>query len=379
MVLSSSEKVFEKYTEKDAQEKNALSSSNIAFKQYTEKDAEEKNLLDEITNAYRVVSEPRHSLHIKYLRETSEYHDIQAKRVKLSRKESISSFFENQYTTIKAWEESDQAKDLAAEEASLVLQARILHEEARRRENGSENYANGRNFMQLYTMDPEDSPVEENTAGAGRRPTDIQPSFQTDLAIAMNSHHPSPQSEDLWCPIIQAWLPSSALTAMHIFPHHQGQTTLDGIFGLHGHNKLNSVENGVLISTEIEIRISKGLLAIVPDVDDLKSHDEVNAWYLLNPRPYKIRVLDSNGWNINTWYPGQSVPMEERKTYKDLDNQRLMFRSNHRPRARYLYWQYCTSLLHHKWRTPKGRSTVRVAGPELPRRYPWDTTGPFIN
>ena len=64
--------------------------------------------------------------------------------------------------------------------------------------------------------------------------------------------------------------------------------------------------------------------------------------------------------------------------FKDLDEQKLVFRTNHRPRARYLYWQYCTSLLQKAWRQPKGNGNSTIA---LKREFGcncWGETGLFM-
>lgn len=125
--------------------------------------------------------------------------------------------------------------------------------------------------------------------------------------------------------------------------------------------------------------ISAGFLAIVPDVDDPSSREMVDAWHRIEPKPYKTRVLDPDGKGMDVYLPGGKGHFSckgERKRYRDLDNKPLSFRSNHRPRARYLYWRYCTSMLRKSWRTPNTTGT-EVLIKEIKRPY-WGTRGPFM-
>lgn len=87
----------------------------------------------------------------------------------------------------------------------------------------------------------------------------------------------------------------------------------------------------------VEAKISVGLLAIVPYVPDSPSVEEVKGWDL------QIRAFDSNAKGVELFHPGQ--PEGNEKRWKNLDGQSIQVLTDHRPRARYLYWQYCTSML----------------------------------
>ncbi len=89
-----------------------------------------------------------------------------------------------------------------------------------------------------------------------------------------------------------------------------------------------------MLSSFVGAKISALLLAIVPDV---------KGWHLLKPKSYKVRLLDFDAKGMDKYYPGELEGNEQR--WKDIDGQSIQFVIDHQPRARYLYWQYCTSML----------------------------------
>lgn len=59
------------------------------------------------------------------------------------------------------------------------------------------------------------------------------------------------------------------------------------------------------------------------------------------PKRYKVRVLDKDHELLEREIPGSDPKME----WAGLDGHELQFRSEHRPRARYLNYEFCVSML----------------------------------
>lgn len=141
------------------------------------------------------------------------------------------------------------------------------------------------------------SPRGFNAAGvgAGTRDPGEQSRFRQALIEACGAKHPDPRRLELWCPVLGDSVPAKLVHAAHIFPYNLGQVAMHNIFGLHEYDELSAVENGLMLSDEVEDRISEGLMAIVPDAPDRPSQREVDKWRKSEPKEYKIRVLDLIG------------------------------------------------------------------------------------
>ncbi len=347
---------------------------------YTTEDQLEKRKLDKEVKKMQDKHRPKLSIDAQYLEATRNYYEMQIKRVKLTRKESMASFFEeNKEAVLEEWMDSEKAQVLEQQEASFSLEVDIFKQEAARRQIGPDEIdkLNRRSWMQLYTMSPSGLGMSQQDAGMGQRDPAIQSSFRTKLIEACNSRHPDPLSEKMWCPVLGSWIDTSSensLKAAHMFPYELGQTTMHSIFGMADRCELNEIENGLMLSSFVEEKISAGLLAIVPDVPDSPSVEEIKDWHLLELKPYKIRVLDANAKGMDKYIPCR--PEGDEKPWKDLDGQTIQFLTDHRPRARYLYWQYCTSMLRLAWRLPKARRNDALKK-EFRRGY-WGTKGRFM-
>lgn len=123
------------------------------------------------------------------------------------------------------------------------------------------------------------------------------------------------------------------------------------------------------MSTMAEARMEKGLFVIVPFAND-ESEAEVKAWHESSPKRYKLRVLDETDKMMKESIPGTDTKIK----WTDLDGRELQFRSNHRPRARYLYYSYCVSMLrrsHHQ-----GHHET-ILQDHLGRKF-WGTPGAYM-
>jgi hypothetical protein len=97
------------------------------------------------------------------------------------------------------------------------------------------------------------------------------------------------------------------------------------------------------MSKDAEERFDKGLFVIVPTVDDPVSQHDIDAWSASEPKEYKIRLLDKE-------CPLMKRFLEHRpEKWINVDGKLVEFRNDHRPRARYIYFHYCVSILRRPW------------------------------
>ncbi|KAF8420741.1 hypothetical protein BGX38DRAFT_1137875 [Terfezia claveryi] len=199
--------------------------------------------------------------------------------------------------------------------------------------------------------------------GVGKRSGDLQSRFRAELIESSNAKHPDHQTPVLWYPITAGYLDSSCVTAAHIFPHKHGQDIMDAIFGAQESPELFSPLNGLLISKAVEEKIDKGLILIVPDADHARD------WEATSPKEYKIRVLSKDAPGMDRY-----ISAHTHTTWAELDGRRLKFQSNHRPRARYLYFLYCSVILRRSWTVQKAGDVLKD---KLGRPY-WGTVGKYV-
>lgn len=192
------------------------------------------------------------------------------------------------------------------------MNAKLFKDQAVKRETYTEEQTQLRHFMQLYTLSPKGLAISEQTAGMGKRDSKIQSEFRQQLIIACNSRHQDPRDERLWCPVLSGWTHQS--TAAHIFPYEQGHVAMENIFGTT--EELNSIKNGLILSTAVEERIAKGHLVLVPNIADQFSDKDVEEWANSEPKSFKIRVLQSNAKGMDLFHP---CGEDAQRTWNDLD------------------------------------------------------------
>lgn len=230
--------------------------------------------------------------------------------------------------------------------------------------------------MQLWTTSTKGLGILGNETGRGKRDVKVQAQFRKNLILACKSKHPDLKSKELWCPILGNFFPGEeVLRAAHIFPWTNGQTAMDEIFGREFKNveELNGVQNGLMLSSYAEKRLDDGDFVLVPDIPDSATSEEIDAWSASSPKDYKIRITNPEAKGMKYYHPGCNKP---EKTWNDLDGTKVLFSSDHRPRARYLYWQYCKTMLRHAWKG-KGAQAEKILMQEKGQPF-WGTKGPYM-
>ena len=187
----------------------------------------------------------------------------------------------------------------------------------------------------------------------GERSARLQSRFKKELVKAYDAKYPHGKSHFFWCPVLADWV--ERIVAAHLFPAKAGYEVMASIFGQpvldidpkrpeKGKGELFRAVNGILWSYAAEERFEKGQFIVVPDMSDMASEAEIQAWHASKPREFRIRVVRPGAEEMQMIVkPGSS------KQWKDLDNTRLRFRSDFRPRTRYLYFAYCQVILRNAW------------------------------
>ncbi|CAD6591838.1 MAG: hypothetical protein ASARMPRED_005779 [Alectoria sarmentosa] len=350
-------------------------SSKLAFEEFNDRDHLRQLILDETISSARKKLKSKLSLDSEFFGEWGRIYGLEVERVTLRHKQSQTQFCKDregnlQDVDLEAWIESEEAKSLHEKKSALELNVKLFKEQADGRtvEEGNDDQLQLRHFMQLCTNSTKGLAISDNDSGMGRRDPKIQSDFREALIKAGNSNHPHPNNDDLWCPVLNGWVEHT--TAAHIFPYNQGQAAMSNIFGTH--NELHKIENGLILSTAAEERIGKGDIVLVPNVSDASSKQMMDEWSRSNPKQYKIRVLNPTAKHMNIFHPCGKLT---EKRWTDLDGNEVHFRSNHRPRTRYMYWLYCQTMLRRSWKAKAERH--EKAKEELGKRF-WGTRGPYM-
>ncbi|KAG8673663.1 hypothetical protein FPOAC2_07119 [Fusarium poae] len=185
-------------------------------------------------------------------------------------------------------------------------------------------------------------------------------SAQSNMCTAMwNVYCPDAKSTKMrWDPIRHKWGDSENTNAAHLFPWSQS-AFMDEIFGNGAAKELFSPRNGIFLHKFVEQALDKGLIVIVPDIDlnptepDLPLNDETirqkrsKEWEEMTPKEYKVMVVDKNHPEV-TKELYEFGPMGFSRLL-DLHERKLKFRTDFRPRSRYIWWTFLNAILRTAW------------------------------
>ena len=172
----------------------------------------------------------------------------------------------------------------------------------------------------------------------GPRGNSKQSNLRADLISKMNLK--SKDENGLWCPITQEYWPSGSMQTCHFFQWKHGQNTMNAIFGQSNHNsELMKAEHAILWFEEAEQRFPSRQFVIVPDIPDNSDQVQVERWEASFIREYKIRILNPQSNTMS------AKILRTDKRWNVLDGTKVEFRSDWRPRARYIYFSYCCAMV----------------------------------
>ncbi|KAF9874052.1 hypothetical protein CkaCkLH20_08424 [Colletotrichum karsti] len=116
--------------------------------------------------------------------------------------------------------------------------------------------------------------------------------------------------------------------------------------------------NGLFLDNYIRKGIEEGIIAIVPDVglepgsseEEQKTYNKnLNEWKARSDQDYKIIVTDPDHPSAVT-IKSFSLRHPEFERLTDFDGRKLMFQTDFRPRRRYLWWMFLSSVAVASWR-----------------------------
>ncbi|KAK3331723.1 hypothetical protein B0T19DRAFT_413866 [Cercophora scortea] len=171
----------------------------------------------------------------------------------------------------------------------------------------------------------------------------------------------------------------SSITAAHLFPHKLGPDVLVALFGEDVEGELMTARSGLLLERDVESALDDGAIAIVPDLPDDPSSEQVAKWEEEDPKNYRWRVIDDDADSLNTVIiPQNSSDTPKDITIRDLDGQKLSFKNDNRPRARYLYFLYVVAQLKMAWRHDYRNDPAKKLKSQLGKSF-WATRGRYLN
>ncbi len=203
-------------------------------------------------------------------------------------------------------------------------------------------------------------PAGARVAKDGKRSSSDQSNFKARLAQA---YYPSECFEDGKsvsgrCPVRKDYFDDpNVLVAAHLVPFAIGGLNAAYLFGVdkdRGHESIWSINNGLILHKQIEKTLDDARLVIVPDPDALGNE-------------FKLIVLDDNLLTIKVY--------DTKRTFPDLNHQRLEFKTEVRPSQRSFYLHYVLTLFR--------RRRFNVEGWEkdlekAPRSRCWATPGKWL-
>ncbi|DAA73861.1 TPA_exp: Uncharacterized protein A8136_3847 [Trichophyton benhamiae CBS 112371] len=158
----------------------------------------------------------------------------------------------------------------------------------------------------------------------GKTSRDNQNDFIESIKAAYGSKQLGNQTT--YCNVLTgSWHVRQYFVAAHIFPLSYGQQAMDNIFGKDTHEEINTARNGLFLPSEFEPAFDAYQVVIVP-------HGPVTS----QPREWQVILLDHSGL--------KEVPVCG-MTFGQLHKMKLIFPTESRPRAKYLYFHFILGIL----------------------------------
>ncbi|UPL00075.1 hypothetical protein LCI18_011009 [Fusarium solani-melongenae] len=157
-----------------------------------------------------------------------------------------------------------------------------------------------------------------------------------------------------WCPVMRQWGSSKVVKAAHLFPWKQVDS-MDEIFGQGASEEIFSPCNGLFLHVDIESALDKGLIAFVPDVDlepadidkpfqdQQERNNRLRAWETGPVKQYKLVVMNKTAKAVKEELFDQDK--HGFTTLLDLHGRKLEFKTDFRPRARYVWWTFLYAVM----------------------------------
>jgi hypothetical protein len=169
-----------------------------------------------------------------------------------------------------------------------------------------------------------------------------------------------------------------AVMAVHLVPYNLGPEIQVALFGEEVGDELTTVwssvfcysvssdinshliqpHNGLLLETTVASALASGTIAIVPDLPDEPTAEQIAQWEQNEPKNYRWQIIDEEAEVLDELIdriPANHLaagipPRDVCLDIRDLDGKRISFRNDNRPRARYLHLLFVVAQLKRAWR-----------------------------
>ncbi|EGE09592.1 hypothetical protein TEQG_08531 [Trichophyton equinum CBS 127.97] len=151
---------------------------------------------------------------------------------------------------------------------------------------------------------------------------------QNDFVESIKAAYGSKQlgNKTTYCNVLTGtWHVRQYFIAAHIFPLSYGQQSMNNIFGKDAHGEINTARNGLFLPSEFEPAFNTYKVIIVP-------HGTTPS----QPQEWQVILLDHSGL--------KDVPVCG-MTFGQLHKRKLIFPTESRPRAKYLYFHFILEML----------------------------------
>lgn len=276
----------------------------------------------------------------------------------------------------KGWWATPEAHRVVDKVRASHYEKEIYRKQATKVQEGG---AIRRTFQALFTTSQLGFGIRKS--GVGKRTRSEQSKFKTSLIDFYGAGTVDPKKPKVLLSIHDTATGQerikSTITAAHLVPHSLGEAMLVAIFGINIEGELDSPQNGLLLESNIEKAMDDGVIAIVPDIPDDPSTQEVANWEITRPKSYKWRIIDPEAEILDELIELRTAKSPNDITIRDLDGRQLSFKNDMRPRARYLYFLYVIAQLRLAWRHEYRQGPSKVLARQLGKGF-WATKGHYL-
>lgn len=212
--------------------------------------------------------------------------------------------------------------------------------------------------------------------------------------MMIQAYCPGYEDSRRWDPVLHEWFSKHSAHVAPLFPYGQ-QNSMDAISGKGSIDEIFTPLNGLFLHTNVEKALDNGWIAIVPDVNLTRSdcedkqqgagerlarHNDIKEWQAQGSRKYKVVVIAENNSNDldKKYFWNTKLADEGIDCLRSLDGRKLVFQTEFRPRARYLWWTFASALIKAAW-TQKKKDEKNVLAQEiLKTNLYWGTQGRYV-
>lgn len=188
---------------------------------------------------------------------------------------------------------------------------------------------------------------------SAKRSSAVQTEMRRSSIAKYESEKDAPKGK-LWCPISRDYYDAANMKAAHIIPRSLGPGLVDYVFGPGTCSRLDKSDNCLIIHKSVERLFDNGCFVLLPAN---LTESPIKTW--------KIQMTNLSAQNSDMG----------RKFLADLDGERVMFKNENRPAARFLYYHFVVTLLRNKRDRQPGWEIYCV---ELPTGKPFATPGRYL-